>query len=80
MNRDLFDALAALAVSCHSDLLRAHPGLQGLEHTASITDDEHQALLLLTSIDALLQDIHALFCPVDPDQQELPYWSDDLPS
>jgi hypothetical protein len=66
MNRDLLQALSALAVSCYCEARRCHPTLflgaevrpQGGD--SSVTDEEHAVLLLVPSLDDLLQRLHDL--------------------
>jgi hypothetical protein len=84
MNRDLLEALGALAAEVYFDALGRHPGLFLITGERLLSDDDEAVMPVLICIDELVTVIHealhpsditALFAPEPPDSPE----DDDIP-
>lgn len=75
MNRDLLEALSALAAETYFDALERHPALFTLTGAVDHTDDDRALLPVLVCIDEL---IVAIGEALDPRRRSAPR-DDDLP-
>ena len=70
MNTDLLEALSSVAVACHFDARRFHPRLFTARDVQAVNDKEHAVLLLMSSVDTLLEVINDVILAT-PDAEDL---------
>lgn len=75
MNRDLLEALAAVAGELYLDALKRHPGLFLITGVETVTDEDRAVFPVLVQIDELLLSIDRALRP----RPTPPHPDDDLP-
>lgn len=76
MNRDLLEALAAVAADFYVDAMSRHPGLFTITGVDEVTDDDRKLLPVLWQIDELIIVIDRV---LRPRPTPPPHPDDDLP-
>lgn len=75
MNRELLEALAAVAADVYADALERHPGLFLISGVEQVTDDDRAVFPVLLQIDELLFVLDQALRPRPP----TPHPDDDIP-
>lgn len=79
MNRDLLEALAAVAAEYYFDALNRHPGLFTITGVTTATPEDHRAAPILWVIDQLLVEIDRALGPPRARPPAPPPDDDDIP-
>jgi hypothetical protein len=77
MNRDLLEALEAVAAELYLDAMKRHPGLFTITGVEKVTDEDRAVFPVLTCIDELLIHIHDALNSATWNEFEYPDPADD---
>ena len=76
MNRDLLEALGAVAADFYLDAMNRHPGLFTVTGVTTVTDQDRAVFPLLAAIDNLIIEVDRVLRPapsIQPGDEDLPF-------
>jgi hypothetical protein len=63
MNRDLLEALSAVAADLYLDSMKRHPGLFTITGVVEVTDEDRAMMRVLATVDELIFEIARVLHP-----------------